>query len=189
MPEVTPGEEPFEIPKTWKWVRLGGIVRQQMGKTPPRSEAQWWGGNIPWVSIADMPENGHIAGTKEHVTPLALKEVFKNRLDPAGTLLMSFKLTVGRVSVLDIDAVHNEAIISVYPFLDHDRAMQSYLFYILPVISQWGNSKWAIKGKTLNSKSLQNLLLPLPPLEEQKRIVDKLEELIPLCKQLGNEPK
>lgn len=92
---------------------------------------------------------------------------------------MSFKLTVGRVSILDIDAVHNEAIISIYPYADTDCAIQRYLFYLLPYIAQYGDSKNAIKGKTLNDTSISNLLIPLPPLAEQKRIVAKIEELLP----------
>ena len=189
LPEVRAEEEPFEIPETWKWVKLGEIIRFQIGKTPPRAESQWWKGDIPWVSIADMPENGHITHTKEHITEAALKEIFKNRIDSAGTLLMSFKLTVGRVSILDTDAVHNEAIIAVYPIFDRTRIMQTYLFCLLPTISQWGDSKWAVKGKTLNSESLSNLLIPLPPLEEQKRIVNKLEEIIPLVSALTEIPR
>ena len=90
---------------------------------------------------------------------------------------MSFKLTVGRTSLLDIPAYHNEAIISIYPFVDEDCSTRNYLFYILPIISSLGDSKDAIKGKTLNSKSLNNLLLPLPPLNEQKRIVAMIEQL------------
>lgn len=93
---------------------------------------------------------------------------------------MSFKLTVGRVSILDVDAVHNEAIISIHPLVDDTGTEKMYLFYILPFISQFGESKNAIKGKTLNDASISNLLIPLPPLSEQKRIVAKIEELLPL---------
>ena len=69
---------------------------------------------------------------------------------------MSFKLTVGRTSILNIEAFHNEAIISIYPYVDKDFAIRDYLFYILPLIANSGESKDAIKGKTLNSKSLFN---------------------------------
>ena len=93
---------------------------------------------------------------------------------------MSFKLTVGRVSILDIDAVHNEAIISIFPYCDNEGVVQSYLFQLLPIISQYGDSKNAIKGKTLNDTSICNLMIPIPPLEEQKRIVAKIKELLPL---------
>lgn len=170
---------PFDIPDSWMWIRFGNLVTYSMGKTPPRAEREWWGSDTPWVSIADMPENGHICKTKECVTLAATAQKFGGKVSPAGTLLMSFKLTVGRVSILDIEAVHNEAIISIYPFIDNGNAQKMYLFYVLPFISQFGDSKNAIKGKTLNDTSISNLLIPLPPLAEQKRIVAKIEELLP----------
>ena len=180
LPEISDDEKPFDIPESWAWVKFGDIVYYNMGKTPSRTESQWWGKDIPWVSISDMIENGRVDSTKERITKSALSEVFGNKISEAGTLLMSFKLTVGRVSILDINAVHNEAIISIYPCYDIDNATQMYLFKILPFISQYGESKNAIKGKTLNSTSINNMLVPLPPLAEQKRIVAKIEELLPL---------
>lgn len=177
---ITEESIPFDIPDSWEWIRFGDMVYYNMGKTPPRAESQWWGDGFPWVSIADMPESGHIAQTKEQVSFAAISEKFSEKVSKAGTLLMSFKLTVGRVSILDIDAVHNEAIISIYPYADADRTIQNYLFMLLPYVSQYGDSKNAIKGKTLNDTSISNLLIPLPPLAEQKRIVAKIEELLPL---------
>lgn len=92
---------------------------------------------------------------------------------------MSFKLTVGKVSLLGIDAYHNEAIISIYPFVDNDAIITNYLFYIIPLISQSGQTKTAIKGNTLNSESLDALMIPLPPLREQERICKRLNDLKP----------
>lgn len=178
---VTPIQEddiPFEIPSSWRWCRFGEITDCSMGKTPPRAEAVWWGEDIPWVSISDMTDYGHVNETKERVSQKALEEKF-GAISKAGTLLMSFKLTVGRTSILDIDALHNEAIISIFPYVDKNEYFRDYLFYILPIITQWGESKNAIKGKTLNSKSIANLLVPLAPLEEMHRIVSKIEELLP----------
>lgn len=109
------------------WVRFGDIVSYRMGKTPPREDLKWWNSDVPWVSISDMPEDGHIASTKESVSSFAIKEKFSDCVSPAGTMIMSFKLTVGRVSILDIDAVHNEAIISIFPYADEDNTIQSYL--------------------------------------------------------------
>lgn len=180
LPEIAEDEVPFDIPESWKWGRFGELVFFNIGKTPPRAEAQWWGTDVPWVSIADMPESGHILSTKERVTSAAISEKFAGRTAKAGTLLMSFKLTVGRVSILDVDAVHNEAIISIYPYADKETIIRDYLFEILPLTSQSGESKNAIKGKTLNNTSISNLLIPLPPLAEQKRIVGKIEALLPL---------
>lgn len=178
---VTPIEEeeiPFDIPSSWKWCKFGELVDCSMGKTPPRAEPVWWQNDIHWVSISDMKDYGHISYTKEMVSQKALEEKFGG-ISTKGTLLMSFKLTVGRTSILDIDAVHNEAIISIYPYVDTENYFRDYLFYILPIVTQWGDSKNAIKGKTLNSKSIANLMIPLAPLNELQRIVAKIEELLP----------
>ena len=167
---------PFEIPQTWKWCRFGTIVKMSIGKTPPRGEQIYWSnGTHNWVSISDMVEEGIVKAVKERVSDIAVNKIFKCHPSPKGSLLMSFKLTVGRTSILGIDAYHNEAIITIVPYVDVDNIFRDYLFYILPTISNSGDSKDAIKGKTLNNKSLNSLLIPLPPLLEQKRIVAKIK--------------
>ena len=181
LPEISENEIPFEIPETWKWVRFGNVVNFSIGKTPPRAETQWWGNDTPWVSISDMTDYGFVESTKEKVSINAINKKF-SKVVLKETLLMSFKLTVGRTSILKMDAVHNEAIISITPHIDYEYSFRNILFYILPIITQWGESKNAIKGKTLNTTSIKNLLVPLPPLVEQKRIVEKIEELLPLVK-------
>ncbi len=174
-------EIPFDIPESWEWVRFCNVVSYSMGKTPPRKDAEYWNDPVHnWVSIADMIADGHISTTKEAVSEYAADVSFRGRKSPVGTLLMSFKLTVGKVSILDIEAYHNEAIISIYPFIDDDKIMTSYLFAVMPLLSQLGETKTAIKGNTLNSDSLDNLWIPLPPLKEQARICKKIKELVPI---------
>ena len=149
-----------------------------IGKTPARGEQTYWiNGKYNWVSISDMVDGGSISTTKEKVSDLAVKEVFSAPISEKGRLLMSFKLSIGKTSILDIDAYHNEAIITIRPVIDKEYAMRNYLFKVLPLIANLGQSKDAIKGKTLNSKSLSNLLIPLPPLQEQQRIVAQIEKL------------
>ena len=173
-------EVPFEIPESWEWVRFKNLVSYSMGKTPPRKESEYWTEPVyPWVSIADMNADSTILSTKEKVNEYAAEKTFRKRISKAGTLLMSFKLTVGKVSLLGIDAYHNEAIISIYPFVDNDAIITNYLFCILPLISQSGQTKTAIKGNTLNSESLDALMIPLPPLREQERICKRLNDLKP----------
>ena len=169
-------EIPFEVPYSWLWVRFGQIVRISIGKTPVRGDVRYWSNTTkPWVSISDMVDYGYINNTKEKISDAAAS--LMSSISPAGSLLMSFKLTVGRTSILNIDAYHNEAIITIYPFIDDEFALRDYLFYTLPILSNMGDSKDAIKGKTLNSKSLNSLLIPLPPLKEQRHIIKRLEEL------------
>ena len=169
-------EIPFEVPYSWLWVRFGQIVRISIGKTPVRGDVRYWSNTTkPWVSISDMVDYGYINNTKEKISDAAAS--LMSSISPAGSLLMSFKLTVGRTSILNIDAYHNEAIITIYPFIDDEFALRDYLFYTLPILSNMGDSKDAIKGKTLNTRSINNLLIPLPPLKKQRHIINRLEKL------------
>ena len=171
-------EVPFDIPESWEWVRFKNLVSYNMGKTPPRKESEYWeNATYPWVSIADLVLDDTVCVTKEHVNEHSAKVIFKNHISKAGTLLMIFKLTVGKVSILGMDAFHNEAIISIYPFCDVNRVITNYLFATLPLLSQNGNTKTAIKGATLNSDSLDALLIPVPPIKEQIRICEKIKAL------------
>lgn len=171
-------EIPFDLPYNWCWCRFSNIVSMTIGKTPARGEQTYWiNGKYNWVSISDMVDGGSISTTKEKVSDLAVKEVFSAPISEKGSLLMSFKLSIGKTSILDIDAYHNEAIITIRPIIDKEYAMRNYLFKVLPLIANLGESKDAIKGKTLNSKSLSNLLIPLPPLQEQQRIIEQMNRL------------
>lgn len=170
-------EIPFDIPDHWVWTKLGDIAEFKIGKTPPRSDSSLWGDYFPWVSIADI-NSGIIETTKELITKKAIVENFKNNISIKGTLIMSFKLSIGKTAILETDAVHNEAIISIYPFIDEDNKLRDYLKTFLPVISLEGDTKNAVKGATLNSSSIANLMIPLPPLEEQFDIVNKVNNLM-----------
>ena len=171
-------EIPFDLPYNWCWCRFSNIVSMTIGKTPARGEQNYWiNGKYNWVSISDMVDGGTISTTKEKVSDLAVKEIFSAPISEKGSLLMSFKLSIGKTSILDIDAYHNEAIITIRPVIDKEYAMRNYLFKVLPLIANLGESKDAIKGKTLNSKSLANLLIPLPPLQEQQRIIEQINLL------------
>ena len=168
-------EIPFDIPDSWEWVRLGCISKFSIGKTPERGNSRYWeNGVYPWVSISDMKPNEYIHSTREKVSQDAVDKCFGD-ISPKGSLLMSFKLTIGRTSILQMESYHNEAIVTLTPFIDLNYTLRNYLFYILPVTSNMGESNDAIKGKTLNSKSLFNILIPLPPLIEQQKIIHKIE--------------
>lgn len=177
LPPITEEEIPFEIPENWKWVRFSDLVNFYLGKTPARANKDYWEDSCyPWVSISDMPENGVIFETKEGISEKAKKECFNNTISKAGTLIMSFKLTIGKVALLGIDAYHNEAIISIFPYFDNDESIKHYLFRMLPVVANNTDSHGVVMGNTLNKKSMSNMLIPLPPLEEQKRIVSAVED-------------
>ena len=127
-----------------------------------------------------MQDRKVVTATKEKISDIALREKFNNVLSPKGTLLMSFKLTVGRTSVLGVDAVHNEAIISIYPYINDNNITRNYLMNILGLLVNYVEETDAIKGATLNSSKLKSMFVPLPPLSEQACIVAEIEKFEPL---------
>jgi type I restriction enzyme S subunit len=182
MTMLEEAEEPFGVPASWAWVRFGSIADFSAGRTPPRHDLSFWNtGDYPWASIADMTDGGLVVATRETVSEKAKSNIFGSDPAPIGTMIMSFKLTIGKMSRLGVPAFHNEAIISIHP---HLPALESFLFKVLPQFARKGDTKDAIKGATLNRDSIANICIPLPPLAEQHRIVAKVDELMALCDRL-----
>lgn len=117
-----------------------------------------------------MKDGTTIYQTKEAISKEGAK-LFQNVISPIGSLIMSFKLTIGKISILGMDVFHNEAIVTIHPYC----ISVDWLRYFLPMIAQSGTTKDTIKGKTLNSKSLNALIVPIPPLKEQRRILARIE--------------
>ncbi|MEM5871887.1 MAG: restriction endonuclease subunit S [Candidatus Aenigmatarchaeota archaeon] len=165
-----------DIPEGWEIKRFEEIAKFSLGRTPPRNNTYYWNEKFfPWVSIKDMSDFGKIYYTKEFVSKKAYQEIFNGKFSPKETLLMSFKLTIGRTSILKIDAFHNEAIISIYP---NDKIIDKYfLFYYLPTINFNQYFDKAIKGNTLNKSKIANLKIVIPPLSEQKAIAEVLQTI------------
>ena len=185
--QITNAEKavPFDIPSHWHWVFLSEVAEFSIGKTPPRGETSYWHHeDHSWVSIADMKHYETITETKEKVSALAAKDVFRNRFVAPGSILMSFKLTIGKVARTGIPCFHNEAIISLLP---PEPELNDFLFRFLPLFAALQTSNNAIKGNTLNKGLLTLLPVALPPLAEQKRIVAKVDELMALCDRLEQQ--
>lgn len=159
----------------WQQVALGEICNIEIGGTPSRSEARYWwktdndGARLPWVSISDM-KGKVITDTKESITEIgALQSNCKHV--QKGTLLMSFKLTIGRLAFAGRDLYTNEAISAITPFKD---VCPEFLYYGLQYWNLTGDSDQAVKGVTLNKQKLQEISCLLPPLPEQKKIAEIL---------------
>lgn len=157
-------------------VKLGKVCEVRLGRTPARANKAYWENGTecyPWVAIKDMGQALTLSRTAEQITQKALEECFGGVLEPKGTLLLSFKLSIGKVAILGIDAVHNEAIASIVP--KNSDILTSYLAYILPLITANVKTTDAVKGRTLNKKQIRELSFPLPSLPEQHQIVEELE--------------
>lgn len=178
LAEIAEEEKPFELPAGWEWVRLGSLLPFRIGKTPPSKDPQYWAdAGHAWVSISDMNHFGEVRETGRKITDKGAS-VFGYEPLPPGTLIMSFKLTIGKISLLRVPAYHNEAIVSFTPLNGLDSA---FLKYMLPTVAKTGASKDALMGATLNTESLSNLVIALPPQSEQSRIVTRVEALMRLC--------
>ena len=159
-------------------VSLGDICDIKIGRTPPRKQPQWFSEShgIKWVSIKDMGNTGkYISQTSEFLTADAIKK-FNIPIIPADTLLMSFKLTVGRLGFTEYDMCSNEAIAQL-PIKDSDIVDKNYLYYYLKNFNFDSLSSTSSIATAVNSKTVKNISVNLPPLEQQKKIADILSSL------------
>lgn len=148
----------------------------QMGKTPDRSIQDYWtDGTFIWVSIGDMQEGmKYITDSKECITDIAVSKS-GIKIVPKGTLLMSFKLTIGRVVFAHEDLYTNEAIMA---FIDKKQVELSdqWLYQLLLQYNWLANASQAAKGKTLNKETIGNSVLFIPPMELQKNFASIVEQ-------------
>jgi len=163
------------IPEGWAVRTFGETADYKSGRTPARANEGYWSESadgVPWISIADMVPFGTVTRTKERITRVAFDEVFQSTAVRAGTLIMSYKLTIGRVATLGVDACHNEAIIAIYPRPGVD---QRYLGYFLAQVDYDALQDRQVKGNTLNRDKIDRIEILLPPLDEQVSIADVLD--------------
>ena len=168
-------EIPFEIPDSWEWVRLGFIGNWGSGATPSRTNKEYYDGNIPWLKTGDL-NDGIITDIPEKITELALEKT-SVRLNPVGSVLIAmYGATIGKLGILNIPATTNQACCACLPILVNNN----YLFYFL-MSHKESFTKKAEGGAqpNISKEKIISTLFPLPPLAEQKRIVAKIEELLP----------
>lgn len=153
----------------WEEKTLGNICTIKMGRTPSRSIAKFWGSDFVWLSIADL-KSRVVSSSKERITSAGAASM---EIIPKGTLLMSFKLSIGRLCFAGCDLYTNEAICSFNGL----RANANFLFYALSRVDFSLYGKQAVKGYTLNKESLGSVRVVLPSNAEQTAIAQVLTEL------------
>jgi type I restriction enzyme S subunit len=143
-----------------------------MGKTPSRDNPTYWGDDNMWVSIADMNEQKYMSATKEGITDVAVQESGIKPI-PKGTVIMSFKLSIGKVSIATSKLYTNEAIMG---FIEKEEGtlVPEYLYYYLKGY-KWEGANKAAMGMTLNKKTIAENTISYPPVAEQEKIVAELD--------------
>lgn len=178
---ITEDEIPFDIPENWEWARLNDISSITSGGTPARTNSSFWNGDIPWVKIGDI-RNKYISTTEEEISEQGLNSS-SAKIFPKGTILYTIFATIGTVGILNIDAATNQAIAGVTFFGEYNR---DYMYYVLIGLKDILVSKGkGMAQMNINLTILKNTPIPIPPLAEQKRIVEKIEELMPLIEEYG----
>ncbi|MHA7141057.1 restriction endonuclease subunit S [Arthrobacter sp. Sr33] len=160
--------------ESWVTTPIAQVARIAIGGTPSRVVPTFWSdaeSGYPWVSIADIKTES-VTETKEYISRLGI-ESSNVKPVPKGTPIMSFKLSIGRTSIAGRDLYTNEAIAAFYP--KEDRLDGRFLFHVLPSAAQSVITDVAVKGATLNKKSLAGISLNLPPIHEQRRIAEILD--------------
>ena len=181
LPAIRDDEKPFELPHGWEWVRLNDLGEWGAGATPLRSKPEYYGGNIPWFKSGELTGD-LISKSEETVTELALKEC-SLRLNKKGDILIAmYGATIGKTSILDIEATTNQAVCACTLFSDLNT---NYLLLLLKAYKPMFIGMGAGGAQpNISREKIINTAACLPPLEEQQRIVAKVDSLMALCDKL-----
>lgn len=161
--------------------RLDEIFDLQMGKTPSRNNADYWtDGQYDWVSIADLGSyQKYVEDTKERISALAVQESGIKSV-PANTVIMSFKLSLGKTAITQEPVYTNEAIMAFIP-TEKYAVLPDYFYYLFSAKDWTKGTNRAVMGTTLNKATLGAVSITVPPIDEQRKIaaiLDKVSDLI-----------
>jgi type I restriction enzyme S subunit len=176
------------FPVGWTRMSLGDISQVGIGKTPPRAQSQWFSeshDDIVWVSIRDMGRSGaYISTSSEFLTQEAV-ERFNVRVVPDNTVIVSFKLTVGRIAITDGRMTTNEAIAHcVLP--DETKASTEYLYCALAAFDFTSLASTSSIAEAVNSKTIRALNLTVP----SKVLMDRFTDFVwPLFQKIKNNQR
>ncbi len=159
-------------------VKLKDIFDLQMGKTPSRSNLEYWNTtDYKWISIADLTKTSkYIFETKEYLSKSAIKDS-GIKVIPANTVVMSFKLSIGKTAITKEDMYSNEAIMA---FKDKHviNIIPEYIFYLFKYKNWEECSNKAVMGKTLNKATLSEIEVEICSIEKQRQIVNILDKIM-----------
>lgn len=161
--------------KDWTHKKFADIFNLNMGKTPARANEKYWtNGKYPWVSISDLSSgNKYITNTKEKISQEAVDET-RIYLVPKGTVIMSFKLSIGKTAIAPFNLYTNEAIMAFEP-KDGVDIIPDFLYYYLQYYKWSGNR--AVMGETINKAVISNSYACIPPISIQESIVRELDAI------------
>ena len=176
-------EIPFDIPENWAWCRLGEIGEIISGGTPSTSNDNYWNGNISWITPADLSnyKEKYISRGKRNISIEGL-ENSSAKIICKGSVLFSSRAPIGYVVISEKEVTTNQGFKSISPYIENS---EHYIYYFL--LAEKENISLKASGTTfkeLSGTEFGKIFIPLPPLSEQLRIVEKIEELLALVDDL-----
>ena len=185
LAEITQEEIPFEIPENWRWCRLGEIGDWGAGATPDRGKSEYYkNGTIPWIKTGEL-NDGIVTTAEEYITELALEKCSLRMNKKNDVLIAMYGATIGKVAIAGFDLTTNQACCACTPF---KGIYNYYLFYFLKA-NKPNFIKQSAGGAqpNISRTKIIDTLFPLPPIEEQQRIVEKLNSILPLIDEYCKE--
>ncbi len=180
--KIEEDEIPFEIPESWEWVRLGEIGIWGSGATPSRSKLEYYqNGDIPWLKTGELNDS-YIYNSEEKITKLALEKTSLRLCKAKDVLIAMYGATIGKLGILEIEATTNQACCACTVY---QGIYYKFLFYFLMARRESFKSQGAGGAQpNISKEKIINSLFTLPSLAEQNRIVEKVERLQGLIKNL-----
>lgn len=167
----------FDIPKSWRWVRLNTLGLIVGGGTPKTKVNEYWvNGKIPWLTPADMKfiNNKYVSHGQRNITELGL-EKSSAKLMPKNSIIYSSRAPIGYIGISKNELCTNQGFKSLVPF---DEKIVNYIYYCLIALTPEIQSKASgTTFKEISGARFGEILIPLPPINEQNMIVKKIEEL------------
>ena len=178
LPPIKLEEAPYDLPKGWEWVRLGDIGIWKSGSTPSRSNASFYGGDIPWVKSGEVKQ-GRIKFTEETITQVALDKCPLQINEKGSVLVAMYGANIGEVGILEIEAATNQAVCACKTYTSFD---ENYLLYLITSLKPYFISQGAGAAQpNISREKIVATVFPLPPLPEQHRIVARIDQLMARC--------
>ena len=175
-------EIPFEIPQGWEWCRMGSIGDWGAGATPAKGNPDYYGGSILWLRTGEL-NNGIVYDSEIKITDKALQEC-SLRMNKIGDVLIAmYGATIGKVAIVGKELTTNQACCACTPF-----SIYNYFLFFFLMGSQIDFIKKGEGGAqpNISREKLISHLMPIPPLAEQHRIVEKIQYLLPLVEKYSN---
>ena len=167
----------------WEYKKLGDVCQVVTGSTPKTNNSEYWDGNYPWVTPAELKGEVYISDTARHITEEAIAHTNLTLL-PIGTVLLSSRAPIGKVAITTIEMYCNQGFKNL---ICSDAINNKYLYLWLSGKTEYLNSLGrGATFKEISKTIVENVIIPLPPLSIQKSIVselDKINELIRLKKE------